>query len=249
MPKINSMSDDTISMSIAGTSNFHFSAIRPEKLGATEYTLVTIVIDETGSVAGFSDNILDMVKSIISACQKNSRAENLLVRLTAFNEQVREIHGFKALAEIDTNDYKPFSPAGCTALYDATYDGVGAMLTYGKALYANDLEVNGIVFIVTDGDDNRSSMGPLSIFKQMKDALTMETIKGIISVLIGINTSSTTNTKLEQFQKEGGLTNYIDLGDVTPQKLAKLANFVSQSVSSQSQSLNAGTSGSVQLTF
>lgn len=249
MPKISDMTNDVVSMAIAGTSNFHFSAIRPEKLGATEYTLVTIVIDESGSTERFAANLLEMVKSIVAACQKNSRAENILVRLTAFNDQVREIHGYKTLSDIDVNNYKSFAPAGCTALYDATYNGIGAMVTYGKSLYAQDLEVNGIIFIVTDGEDNRSSMGPGSIATQMRDALTMETIKGIISVLIGINTSKSTKTLLEKFQKEGELTNYIDLGSATPEALAKLGNFVSQSVSSQSQSLNAGTSGSVQLTF
>lgn len=41
---------DTLESSIQG---FTFSAVRPDALGAVEYTLVTLVLDKTGSVTGF----------------------------------------------------------------------------------------------------------------------------------------------------------------------------------------------------
>jgi hypothetical protein len=53
---------------------------------------------------------------------------------------------------------------------------------------------------------------------------------------------------LERFQKEAGIDQFVDIGDATPQKLAKLANFVSQSISSQSQALGTGAA-SQQLQF
>jgi stage V sporulation protein SpoVS len=46
---------------------------------------------------------------------------------------------------------------------------------------------------------------------------------------------------LEDFQKDAGLTQFIDVGDGTPQRLAKLAGFVSKSVSSQSQAIGSGS--------
>jgi hypothetical protein len=45
---------------------------------------------------------------------------------------------------------------------------------------------------------------------------------------------------LENFRINAGLDEYISIGDATAGKLAKLAQFVSQSVSSQSQALGTG---------
>ena len=45
---------------------------------------------------------------------------------------------------------------------------------------------------------------------------------------------------LEAFPKDAYLSQFVDIGDATPGKLAKLANFVSESVSSQSQALGSG---------
>jgi hypothetical protein len=45
---------------------------------------------------------------------------------------------------------------------------------------------------------------------------------------------------LESFRKEAALDEYISVGDVTEGKLAKLAQFISQSVSSQSRALGSG---------
>ena len=223
MPRLDQNQDETVSMKITGASNFHFSGVRPEKLQATEYTLVTIVIDETGSVAKFADLLLDMVKTIIKSCQKNARAENVLVRLVAFNRNVREVHGFIALPDIKTDDYQPFQPTGLTALYDATYSAIGSMLTYGKSLYDLDMEVNGVGFIVTDGDNNTGSMGTTSIADCMEEAMRMEKIKGITTVLIGIKDPSLPKSEaeriaaaLKKFKDEAKLTEYIDAGDATP---------------------------------
>ncbi len=50
MPKFDNMQK----LTVPGGGNFQFSAIRPDNLGAAEYTLVTIVVDITASVAEFA---------------------------------------------------------------------------------------------------------------------------------------------------------------------------------------------------
>ena len=74
---------------------------------------------------------------------------------------------------------------------------------------------------------------------EARKSVSGEILESMVSVLIGINGSSYSSW-LSKFQKEAGLTHFIDAGDATPRKLAKLANFVSQSVSSQSQALGTG---------
>ena len=140
MPRMKNNGKSMKNISIPGPGTFSFSGIRPEKLGATEYTLVSIVVDETGSVMDFADDLLKTVKSIVKACARHPRADNLLIRLLSFNDQITEIHGFKPLTNINVNDYDPFDPAGMTALYDAAYSAVGATLTYAKMLTDQDLK-------------------------------------------------------------------------------------------------------------
>lgn len=237
-------SDDHI-IDIPGPGNFQFSAVRIEELGATEYTLVTIIVDISGSVIRFADDLLDCIKSIVGACQKSPRAENLLVRLLTFNNKIYEIHGFVNLSDIVVDDYEPLKPDYMTALYDATHDGVGATLEYAKQLVDQDFDCNGAVYIITDGLDNRSSMRPLAIKNKIQDAIRKEEIESIITVLVALHDpnapwSQDVLNALETFKNEAGLTQFLDIGEATPQKLAKLAGFVSESISSQSQALGTG---------
>jgi len=244
MPKLMTGKDEIIQ--IPGGGNFQFSAERIENLvGATEYTLVTIVCDISGSVYSFSKQLLDCIKSIVDACKKSPRADNLLLRLLTFNEKINEIHGFKNLTDIDPVNYKPLDCDGYTALFDATYDGVGATLEYAKRLIAQDFDCNGAVYIITDGVDNRSTMTPRSIKDKIEKAIQDEEIESLVAILVGLHDpsgkwASGVKKSLEHFHQESGITQFVDIGEATAQKLAKLANFVSQSISSQSQALGTG---------
>jgi hypothetical protein len=220
-------------------SSFQFSAIQPAHLEATEYTLVDIVVDTTGSVAGWAPDLLKMLQEVIKACQKSPRSENLLVRLTTFNTGITEEHGFKLLADIDPANYPAFNCGGMTALFNASFEAIGATVAYAKNLTSKDFTVNGAVYIITDGEDNASTFSPKMIKVAIEKSKSSEVIESLITVLIGINTQDC-GPALAAFKNDADLTQYIDMGDVTPGKLAKLAGFISKSVSSQSQALGSG---------
>jgi hypothetical protein len=244
MPKLMATNDDQI-INIPGAGGFQFSAVRIEDLGATEYTLATIVCDISGSVIRFADNLLGCIKAIVEACQKSPRAENLLLRLLLFNDELYEIHGFKNLSEIKVSDYDALEPDNMTALFDAAYDAVGATLEYSKRLVDQDFDCNGAVYIITDGMDNRSSMTPTAIKEKIINAMAKEEIESLVTVLVALHDPAQSfgdevKRALESFHKEADLTQFIDIGEATAGKLAKLANFVSESVSSQSQALGTG---------
>ena len=223
--------------------NFTFTAKRIEHLGATEYTLVTIAVDETGSVLCFKHLLLDMLKAAVGSCKRSPRSDNLLVRVLYFSDKyekgVKELHGFKPLAEIDPAQYPMPSPGGMTPLCDAAYSAVGAMNVYGKDLYNQDYLANGIAFIVTDGGENASVATMAMVKEELERSVTGETLESMISIVIGVNTQHAQQV-LDDFCREAGITQYIDAGDATEKTLAKMAAFVSQSVSSQSQAIGTG---------
>jgi uncharacterized protein YegL len=243
MPRM--MTDDTTmdTHNIAGMQAFQFSGKRIEHLGATEYTLATIAVDVTGSVESFADALRKTLITAIDSCKKSPRANNLLLRVVLFSTSkkpngIEELHGFKPLGEINTADYPTLNPFGATNLYDAAFSAIGATNTYAKTLMDQDFLANGIVIVITDGDDNASRATLQMVKEEVDRGKKAESIESLIPILVGINATAY-SAKLDLMAQSVGMK-FLDAGDVTPSKLAKLAEFVSQSVSSQSQSLGTG---------
>jgi hypothetical protein len=240
MPRLNQ--EEGMGSHRIGGGNFTFTGARIDQLGATEYTLVTVAVDVTGSTADFASDLRAMLVTAVEACKKSPRSDNLLLRAITFSTAVggvSELHGFKPLAEIDPNAYPVFSPDGLTPLYDAVYSSVGAMTEYGEQLMQNDYLANAIGFIITDGLNNAGTATPKMIRDEIGSVAAKERLESLVTILIGIN-AAVYERELREFQHEAGIEQYIDAGDVTKAKLAKLADFVSQSVSSQSQALGTG---------
>lgn len=217
---------------------WQFSTTAIENLGASEYTLVTIACDKSSSVGDFESELIKALNTVIDSCRKSPRAENILLRTVAFNHAQEEIHGFDELAKI--KDYTQLNCCGATALFDSVYASLGATIEYSKKLRSMDYSVNAIMFILTDGEDNRSTYGASEIKKLVDQTLHSEEVGSIVSVLVGINDNGGLNSYLTNFKNEANLTQYVSLGDATAGKLAHLANFVSKSISSQSKSLSSG---------
>jgi len=223
-------------------SNYGFSAKRIEDLGATEYTLVGIAGDKSGSVDGFRQEIEDCIKEIVRACASSPRADNLMLRLVTFDDQLEEIHGFRPLSECDVDAYKNcVRPGGMTALYDAGCNVTDSVTHYGKDLTENDFDVNAIIFVITDGMDNRSAMTANELKKSLENAVRSESLESVVSILVGVNVNEPTISQwLKDLHVSAGFTQYVELGDAKANTLAKLADFVSRSISAQSQALGTG---------
>lgn len=234
--------------SLTTSSGYKFSVTKVDKLGSSKYTLVHIVQDVSGSVSGYSKQLEDTIKSIFKACSKSPRKDTLLLRITQFADDVREIHGFKLLNSINEDDYTgALQIGGNTALYDAADEAIQACSTYGKQLLSQDYMVNGVIYIVTDGESN---VGNLKLADEVKKSLAIarrsENLESITVILVGVTQHNVSlNHYLQSFKDDADLTQYIALGVATPQKLAKLAEFVSQSISSTSTSLGSGAAAPV----
>jgi len=230
-------------------SNYKFSATRIENLGAPEYTLATSVCDASGSVMDFKDDLEKCLKTVAESCQKSPRAENLMYRVAAFNNGVYEVHGFKLLSDINPGDYDDcINPSGMTALFDATHTAIEATKDYGKILVDQDFAVNAVIFIITDGFENASSVGINSIKDVIRQTQHDECLESLTTVLIGVGNEPNLVDELKAFKDDGGLNQFIAIGEATPAKLAKLASFISRSISSTSQALGSGQASAL-LTF
>lgn len=239
MPILNDASLDQVALP---NSHYGYSATRLEELGATEYTVVTVACDVSGSTADFTFDMEAAVARVVQACKSSPRADNLLLRLVAFDDTLSEIHGFKLLENCNLADYGGVLRAGgSTALYDAAENAVSSTIDYGRQLLAGDFSANGILFVITDGMDNASRLPARKVKEALSLAVKSEALESVVSVLIGVNVQDAQAARfLQQFHKDAGFTQYVELDKADAKTLARLAEFVSRSVSAQSLALGTG---------
>ena len=223
-------------------NNFQYSALEMDSLGATEYTLVNILVDESGSVCNFATELNACLDAVVGSCEKHPRSQNLLVRTAAFStHDIREIHGFSTVDAIDKGTLT-VHPSGLTPLWDATLDSIETLGGYADILHNQDYFSNGMIFVITDGDDTSSNVANMAKIKDAVNNLrTTETLESIKMILIGVNDKdSGLKAYLEAFKVDAGFDEYISMGDVDAGKLAFLADWMSKSISSTSQALGTG---------
>lgn len=229
---------------IPGTA-YGFSGTRVEDLTSTEYTLVTVVVDRSGSVGPFVDQIAACLGAVAEACRRSPRAPHLLLRATAFDDALLELHGFLPAPAVDPGRYAGLRAGGCTALYDAAVNAVEATARYGADLHQADFDVNALVVVITDGDDNRSAAGPADLRAALRRAVLAEQLEGVTTLLVGVNlTDPALAARLQQLQQDVGFDHFLPLTDADAPTLARLAGLVSRSVTAVSLALGSGAAPS-----
>lgn len=228
---------------LKAASGYNFSATKIDDLGNQAYTLASLVIDVSGSVTGYLPQLEQMLKTVFKAMAKSPQQDALMYRVVSFDDTLDEKHGFKLLGNIQESDYDGIlSIGGMTALFEAMDEAIQATATYGKQLTEQDFTVNGIVVVVTDGQNNRGTIHDAAIVKKsLEKARQSECLESILVILVGVTGDDTQlDFYLKDVKDNAGCDQYVSIGTATPGKIAKLAQFVSQSISSTSSSLGTG---------
>lgn len=231
-------------------SNYGFSGTRLGDLDASEYTLVSIAADCSGSVHAFRDRMEACLAEVVRACRRAPRAHNLMLRLGRFDDKVQEVHGYKPLAACDPAAMTgALEPGGMTALFDATHNAVASLVGYARGLHQAGLAVNGLVVVLTDGADNASLMPVDAARQAIGEALGSEAVESVLTVLVGVNVRDpSTSAALQSFRTDAGFDAYIELDDASADTLGALAGFVTRSIAAQSVALGSGAASRL-LTF
>ena len=228
---------------LKAASGYNFSATKMDDLGAAEYTLATVVVDVSGSVSGYLPQLEQCLKTVFKAMAKSPRSDNLMFRVVSFDDAVNEQHGFKLLSTITEDDYTNLlSIGGMTALFEAMDEAIQATATYGKQLTSQEFLANGIVVVITDGANNRGTIhDPAIVKKSLEAARKSECLESLLVILVGVTQDDNSlDFYLKDVKDNAGCDQYVSIGAATPGKIAKLAQFISQSISSTSSSLGTG---------
>ena len=248
MNSSNTNIDSSQSITFKNTA-FQFSGAGLNTLDSAEYTLVDIEIDSSYSINNFVQSMREVLKAVVRGLQKSPRSDNLLLRIGTFDQVPREFHGFTELNKCDLTKYDSLlnhlGPS--TALYDASVSGIDALNTYGKELAESDYTVNALFIAITDGMDNNSTYNARTVRDKLVEGVGEKKLESLTSILIGVNVHDA-NAKnwLSEFQNEAEFTKYEEMDKVDDKAFAKLAGFISQSISKTSTSLNTGNAPSIQ---
>ncbi|KKK95544.1 hypothetical protein LCGC14_2671740, partial [marine sediment metagenome] len=149
------MSSDNLQNHNLPKGTYGYSATKLDDLGASQYTLITLVVDVSPSVTAYITQLEEAIKKIVEGCghKNNPYADNMLIRIVSFAHDVQEVHGFKLPSECEIDSY-----TGClrvrhsTSLYDAAYNAIAATTDYSSKMSNWDFTVNGLVVLLTDGE-------------------------------------------------------------------------------------------------
>lgn len=209
-----------------------------------KYTLATGLVDESGSTRPFARQLELCVKEIIKGLRHSDSVDQLVYRHAHFDTNFREVHGFKLLKDCNENDYDGiWAGGGQTALYNSCVEVIEATRDYADQMAQKHYTVNGVVYILSDGQHYLPG-GPFVTVANVRDALskaiTSETLESLITILIGVNEDPDVRAGLEKFHREAGFTQFIPIEKADEKSLAKVSNFISRSIYSQSQAVGTG---------
>lgn len=226
-------------------ANFGYTGARIDDIQTNEATLVTGLFDHSGSTRPFAQLLAECGANVIKSLRHTPAESYLMYRHCLFSTDFREVHGFQPWMELNPDDYlKQPHMGGQTSLYASTKNVIDATVDYAKQLAKKYRFSNGIIYIASDGlnyleyDPNPVTME--DVRKSLAAAVSSEILESLITILVGINPDPDVQKKLEEFKEKCGFTKYIPIEDATPEEFAKLMNFLSLSVSSQSQARGGG---------
>jgi uncharacterized protein YegL len=245
MPKLDSQNLNT-------ASGFSFSGERIENLqGSTQYSLISIAVDVSSSTYGFNKDCVDALLNIVEGCRKAPEKDKLLLRIVKFGSNVEEVIGFTLVDKIQDSDISgKFHCGGSTCLYDACGDSLDSILSYADQLAQQYYRANGLVVVLTDGEENTSKIvtDPSKLRDIISSARKSERLDSIKSVLVGLTSDNNIDGYLKRFKDIVEFDQYEKMSDVSPKGWAKAQGFISQYISTTSQSLGSGKP-SATLTF
>lgn len=172
------LSDDTLNLVV---SNLNGPAVMTavhtplDQLATNEVTLAMNIMDMSGSMAPYAQDLIRAYNDdYLAAISNSAAADDILMSTILFNNKVKTLHGYLPLVDVANLTANAYKPDYCTALYDAVGSGLTNMVLYAQQLRATGVMVRGIVIVYTDGDDNASKQRAADIKRAAADLLKQE---------------------------------------------------------------------------
>lgn len=128
-------------------------AITPDDVGSSEVTLVTLLIDDSGSIqsAGNEQMVRDGANLIIKALSESKQADSVLISIRYLNGTV--LFPYASLKQAILLDGANYAGTGGTPLYDQSVVTLGQVLAKAQEFSDGGIVCRSVSALITDGAD------------------------------------------------------------------------------------------------
>jgi hypothetical protein len=207
-----------------------------EEIQATDVTLVTMIIDDSGSIrfSGLTDSVREGQNQMIGAIEKSKQKDNILIAQWKLGSEPELIQSYLPIDQSIRLDHSNYNPQSGTALYDTWMTVAAANVAYAQKLKASGRPVKSIIVIITDGRDEGSARFSASDCARINKDLLMS--EQFIIAFVGVADNTHNETLFRMVAEEMGFPDGSVLtADATPSEMRKVFNVVSQSAIRASQ--------------
>lgn len=240
--QISSTTAETMLESLDDVAIAGCHGIAVDELDSEEVTLVSVIIDASGSMISHRNTVIDAYNNqFLKPIQGAKNAKSILVSTWIFSrlmtgDNVRLVHGYTPVPDCPKLTKKEYNPDGETPLNDAVYKGLTGQTVYGQTLIDGGSRVKHIVVVLTDGAENASQIPATKVRALSEELLNRETY--VLSyIFFGDDSQGAANAKKIGFPAQHRLT--VGLDDAA---IRRIFGTVSASVISTSQAKVSATS-------
>jgi uncharacterized protein YegL len=219
----------------SGNFGVNFTNFDPNNLVTDEVIGITVVIDKSGSVYNYVDDMNDALNDFLHTMQKSHHSSKMMVQVVEYDDKVNVVNGYQPI--LDVKDFNVL-PNGLTSLYDGVYVALKNSMEYKEKLEQQGISFKNLIFNISDGEDNNSSKTAADIKKFVENIYANESNYGDVSIIFfGVGNSATFN----KIAADMGIKLVTTVG-TTGAELRKMVSIISSSVSSTSSGGSVPTS-------
>ncbi len=223
------LTDDTMALVISnlnGPTMLDTVGVGLEEIGSNEVTLAMNIIDMSGSMYGYANDLIQAYnEDYLRAMAGSSVADDILVSTVLFNDKVELMHGYVNLADAPLLTSRRYAPTGSTALYDAVAAGLTNMVLYTQQLRQSGLMVRCLVIVYSDGEDNASRQDEKAVRRAARELLRHEIYT---LAYVGFQSGGMTPARLRTLADTIGFPEILVAG-LTHDELRRIFHMASQS--------------------
>lgn len=207
--------------------------ISPDQYTESDVLIITILMDDSGSMASNAQNAIDGHNEVIAALKGSKKGGRTIVSCRYINGKV--VYPYCKLADALCLDSYNYIPDGATPLYDQTMITLGGALATSKEYEDAGISVQTWTLIVTDGCDYGSVKASASDVSTLISSMNNE---AHIVLAMGIDDRKT-NFR-EVFKSMGILEKNILVGKKDPKEIRAMFRMASQSATAFNSPVGGG---------
>ncbi len=197
-----------------------------ETITATEVTLVTLLVDASGSIhgAGVENAVREGENALVDAFAQSREKDSVLMALWTFNDDVRVVHAYVPVDDAVRLDSVSYNACGGTKLYDTWCDALAANVAYAQRLRDGGTPTRSVVVVITDGEDCGSRRKASECAALSRDLLRSEQF---VLAFVGVGAGTNFAAVAKSMGVPDGCVEV--QAQTTPAALRKVFRMVSQS--------------------